>query len=209
MRNPLIEEVVLNLNKYDPEEIVISIDRADFRAVIPYVDITIQISLIDEVDEQKWKIYFIGYLAGCLSSSTSFCMDFTKDHPLLWDYNDLQASLYFTGLPDNFYKLYWDLHHVHTSLYGSYFKVEKHLNAEKEFEELMKSNYGLLANGPKRLLVEFAECLKRQGVKSSIINERKPTFWNGQRIVSELRNPSLLLIGESYIVTDEFKLERI
>lgn len=212
MKNPLIEEIVSKLSNYDPEEITISIDRADFKAACPYVDITIQISSadeVDEVDDQKWRLYLIGYLAGYISGAASFWMNFKKDHPLLWDYNDLQASLYFNGIPDNFYKLYWDLNHVYTSLYDSYYGLKKYLNTEKAFEELMKSNYGLLASGPKRLLIEFAECLERQGVKSSIINESKPTFWNGERTVSELKNSSLLLIGASFIISDEFKLERI
>jgi len=209
MESPLIEEIVLNLSNYDPEEITISIDRVDFKAACPYVDITIQISLVEDLDDQKWRLYLIGYLAGYVSGAASFEIDFKKDHPLLWDYNDLQASLYFNGKPEDFYRLYWDLNHIYTSLYGSYSGIEKYLNTERKFEDLMKSNYGLLASGPKRLLVDFAECLERQGVKSSIINEQKPTFWNGERTVSELRSPSLLLIGESYIITDEFKLERI
>lgn len=209
MRNSLIEEIVSNLNNYDPEEITISIDRTDFKAAPPYVDITLQISSIDEVDDQKWRLHLIGYLACHISDAASFGMNFKKDHPLLWDYNDLQASLYFNGISKDFYKLYWDLNHTYTSLYGSYSGVEKYLNTERKFEELMKSKYGLLATGPKRLLVDFAECLERQGIKSSIINEHKPTFWNGERTVSELKNASLLLIGESYIISDEFELERI
>ncbi len=207
MKNLTIEEIVFSLNKYDPEEISISIDRADFKAAPPYIDITIKIASIDEMYEQKWKIHAIDYLAGNISGTESFWMDLKKDHPLLWDYNDLQASLYFNGIPDNFYMLYWDMCEIHASSFGPYYGVEKYLNREIAFEELMRSNYGLLANGPKRLLIEFAECLKRQGVKSTIINEGKPIFWNGQRIVSELRNPSLLLIGESYIIANIFRPE--
>lgn len=209
MKNALIEEIARNLDQFDPEEILISIDRADFKAAVPYVDINIQTTSIDDVVEQKWRIYLIGYLAGRLESGESYFMYFKNDHPLLWDYNDLQASLYFNGLPGDFYKLYWDLYNVHESLYGSYYDMDKYLNTEIKLHELMRSNYGLLANGPKRLLIEYAKCLEKESVKSSIINEREPTFWNGERIVSGLRNPSVLLFGGSYIITDEFRLEKI
>lgn len=203
-----IEELALKLNEYALEEMKISIDRTDFQIEIPYIDITIRISL-DELKEEKWRIHLIGYLSGNISTSTSFYMDFKKDHPLLWDYNDMQASLYFTGLPNDFYKLYWDLHHIHTSLYGSYCAIDKYLNTEAKLDELLKAGYGLLANGPKKLLIQFAECLENNGIKSSIINDRVPVFWDGTQIVSALQNFSVLLIGESYIITNEFKMENI
>ncbi|GAA3913161.1 hypothetical protein GO495_24785 [Chitinophaga oryziterrae] len=208
MNSTSLENIVLELNEYDPEEVQLSIDSADFRVENPYLNITVRIEM-DETREEKWRIYLIGYLSGHISTATSFYVDLKKDHPLLWDYNNIQASLYFNGQPDDFYRLYWDLHNIHTSLYGSYNTIDKYLNEVGQLDKLLKSGYGLLANGPKNLLVKFAECLEENGIKSSITNEREPVYWNGSRTVSALQNLSVLLIGESYIITNEFKIEKI
>lgn len=209
MKDLLIQEIVLKLGHFDPEEIIISISQVNLEEGIPYVDVNIQTTSSDDVDEQKLRICFIGYLAAQISSGKSHSMDWNDDHPLLWDYNDLQASLYFSNSPADRYKLYWDLNYITKSLYESYGGLDKFLNTEVEFAKLMTSTYGLLANGPKQLLTEYAKCLEKHDMKYSIISEREPSFWNGQRMVYGRITPSILLIGESYIIANEFNVEKI
>jgi hypothetical protein len=209
MKESFIPEIISGLNNYEPEEIIIRIDKAILSADIPFIEITVQINEVNEVSERKWRISLNSYLSGQVSTDTACFMEHTNDHSLLWEYNDLQASLYFTGAPDDIYKLYWDLHNIHTYLYGSRLGVEKYLNTGRKFDDLMKAQYGLLANGPKKLLTKLAECLQKHGVKSTIVNERKPSFWNGHKYVAELRELSLLFIGDSYFIAEEFKAEDI
>lgn len=208
MGNISLEDIVLQLKEYDPEEIKLSIDKAEFRPDSSFIDITVQ-TQVDKLREEKWRIHLIGHLSGHLSTNTSYYIDQKKDHPLLWDYNDLQASLYFNGEPDDFHKFYWDLYNVHKSIYGSYFTVDKYLNDGILLNKLMMSRNGLLAKGPKNLLIKFAECLEKHGVQSSIINGVAAVYWNGNEMVPASQNLSVLFIGESYIISNDFKIENL
>jgi len=209
MKESLILEIISGLNKYDPEDITILVDKAILSTDISFIEITVRINDVDAVNERKWRISADSYFSGQISTDTACFMELTNTHPLLWDYNDLQASLYFTGEPDDIYKLYWYLQNIHTHLYGTRSGMEKYLNTGRKFDDLLKAQYGLLANGPKKLLTKFAGCLQEHSVKSTIVNERKPSFWDGHKHVAELRELSLLLIGDSYFIADEFKVETI
>lgn len=209
MKEALILEVISGLNKYDPEDITIRIDRAILSTDAPFIEIAVHINEVDEISEKKWRISPDSYFSGQISTNAACFMELTNTHPLLWEYNDLQASLYFTGKPADVYKLYWDLQNIHTHLYGAGLGMEKYLNTGRKFDDLLKAQYGLLANAPKKLLIKLVECLQKHGIKSSIVNERKPSFWNGEKHVAELRELSLLLIGDSYFIANEFKAEAI
>lgn len=191
-------------NNYDPEGIEITIDKGDFDLKDPSVNITVIFE--DEIAE-KWTVLVSGYLNSRISFKIpAHSMNLLKDDPLSWEYNDVQASLYFSGDVQYPFELISDLIGINRSLYGQYASSFKHFNELRELKELITAKAGLLAHGPKKLLLKYIACLDKHGVKSSIANERPVTVWDGEKRVASDNKAQVLFIGHSYIIADDFSL---
>ena len=194
------------INNHDPEDISISILKADFEQNEP--SFKIQVSGIGYNDESnytfEWIIKTINYRSSRLSSDLASTIEISDDNPLLWYYSDSQSEIYFNGVCNDADKLFIDLYHIHNFLFKGLFNFENTLNQASDFGNLLKSKTGLLANGPNSLMKEYANVLDRNGIGYSIIGNRTPTYWDGQNHIQEVGNAKVLLIGNSYIVADQF-----
>ncbi|NIG55541.1 hypothetical protein [Chitinophaga sp. Cy-1792] len=207
MEKSLICNLVTELSIYDPEEIDIRILNFDTSTTTPFVDLVIKISTVEEEKTGDLRIQFDQLHAACISLIPANDIFYSDDHPLLWDYNDLQASLYFTGVSADVYKLFWEVKQIEKRLYGHYQYIDRYLNSELEVVKLMKAGRGLFANGPKKLLQEMAKVLADNVLKFSLISEREPSLCDGTRLTAKRQYPSALLVGNSYFIANKIDVD--
>lgn len=203
----LPKEIAEILENHDPKELHIVFNKIEYEASNPTFDI--QISAISYNDEdnlvRNWVIETLQYRTCNLSLDFATTIEIYDSHPLLWQFSDIQSSMYFSGSCSNPDKLLLELYRTHKSLVGNFLQFEEVMHRTGEFEVAMKSTSGLFAMGPKRLLEAYAACLENYNLKYTIIGDRVPTFWNGEQHVQENGAAKILFIDNSYIIADSFK----
>lgn len=194
------------LKDHDPEDISILILKIDNKEA--ELNLKIQVSGFGYNDEEnyilEWTIKTIQYRSSRVCFDTASSIEISIDEPLLWYYSDKQSSIYFNGSCNDTDKLFLDLYRVHNSIFKGQLNFEDTLNQSYKFDSLLKSNNGLLASGPRKLLEEYATVLNRHNIKYSIIGDIVPQYWNGQKNNEEIGNAKVLLIDNSYIIADKF-----
>lgn len=204
-----LEELILVINNnYDPEETSIIIDRFSFRRKSSFVDMDIQLDVGDDARFEQWRLRISGYRASKLINNSFSEILLFKEHPLLWMYNDLQVSLYFEGAIKDPYKFNWTLNQVHQSILNDFIPVNTFVNTELNINNINEPQYGLLARGPKKLMLAYSECLKQEQLNYSFVGEVEPKLWNGERFAHGFQNPKVLVLENSYVIADDFFLEK-
>ncbi|OMP75153.1 MULTISPECIES: hypothetical protein [unclassified Chitinophaga] len=191
-------ELLNELNKYYPDDRTILIEEVDFKSEIPYVIIRFKyVNYINEKDwvDQRWQVNLKGFKVANVSSEPFISVEFETEHALLWEHQDPLTNLYFSGVPADIFKLYWDLTQVHNELFENYVEVDRFLNHQDvNFDELLKAGAGLFAKGPQRLMSKYAELLEKHSVKTNML-------YNRELNLSPL---TVMFIGKTYIVAEEF-----
>ena len=201
------EELAKIFEEYDYDDLKLYIRKVDFYSDIFTFNVEIktdangyQASLGEE-----WIVNVTGQRENRISFDLAADIDIKEDHPLLWKYTDLQCELYFSGICADPGKVFLDMYQTHYSLFRKYIPFETYLNSNS-FNSLFKMAGGLLARGPKTLLLKYAESLNAQGLDFSIIGERLPTYWDGNSFVPENRDLKVLFMSETstYIIGQSF-----
>jgi hypothetical protein len=191
---------------YD-DELEITVLKTNFSLENPIVNIEISHPTFDRGDniKREWEIKILGYKKSRLLFYPSSYISISLDHPLLWEFNDIQCELYFGAKCKNVKELFADLYEVHSSVFDSYIPFETFLNnIGRNIFRLFDSHGGLLAKGPKKLLSKYKSCLDEYKLKPSLISERFPSYWDGQQFIAENLNAKILFLDESYIIADHF-----
>lgn len=207
----LLEEYVSQIDNYPPERLDIQIKNLEFQAADAILEFSVCLDIGDCLSTTYYKLSITGYEKSNIKSSRFSSIALSSTHALLWEYNDLQTSLYFNGMPDTPYKLFWELNKVHESVLGSYLPFNAYLNREFTGQNLLNAKYGLFASGPKKLLSLYAVCLEQEGVNYSMINENKPWLYSAKegRFVREFQYPKVLFLDGSFIIAMNFDIEEI
>ena len=159
--------------------------------------------------DQIWRVTTRGYKTSRISFDHADQFEILEDHPLLWDYSDVQTELFFKGEIKEASKLLIDLFIVHQRLYKGYkpfpLVVEENLNFFKPFQY---SN-GSLVKGSKKTLLEYGNVLKQNGVDFYLLGERDPTYWTGFEFLPESKDLKLMLMQRSYLIADDYTFEQL
>jgi hypothetical protein len=194
-------EIKYVLDNYDPEDISISITRADFSGEMPVFNFTIY-GLDDH--PQNWTLEVAGHRTSELLF-TSYISDteihLTDDHPFLWQYSDIQSELFFNGSSPDIYRIISELNQIDFQLFGKY------QHSSEQLYTLLRSSNGSLGKGSKKLLTMYKECLNKYGIKASIVGEYSPTYNDGKNKFNG-ETLKIFLIGGSYIVGQDFIFTR-
>jgi len=143
---------------------------------------------------QKWTIQTVGHKKNHFSIGVDSPIDIKDDHPLLWEFTDIQCELYFKGKIKNPQKLSYDLSIIHKNLFDNFqiFNITFE-DKRSNFRPFQYTN-GLLTKGSKKLLERYALCLKENGLDYSIIGERLLTS----------QTLKILFLGDSYVIAESF-----
>lgn len=153
---------------------------------------------------QHWQLTITGYITGTISVDHCVNLHCNNIHPLLWPYTDTQCELYFNGVIKDASSLFYDLFLVHKRAFGSYLPLETFLNRNTDFHKLMLASSGLLAKGPKELLMEYASCLLRHQLAYTIIGEHSPGYLDGNAVGKTGKSLEILFMDDHYVIAERF-----
>lgn len=188
--------------RFCEDELDISITKVEFLENIFTINFSLMsISTEEEINanDQLWTIQTVGHKKNKISFDKGSEIRIEQDHPLLWEYNDVNCELYFNGSSSDSNKLHVALYKLHFELFKNYIPAGTYFNALYSYD-LLKARNGLLARGPKRLMMKYAECLRHAGVDFSILEGRaKPE-----------NNLVILFIdnADTYIIAEDFSFFR-
>jgi len=207
----LPEEMVQLLESTDEDDLNIFFRKAGFHEDSPTVEIELSSipNYSDNIVKQQWRIEILAQKAGKIHLEITDTIQLLDDHPLLWEFNDVCTSLYFHGDGEKLIQLFPELYRIHYDTFQNYLPFRKFLNDTLELQTLLRSGNGLLASGPKKYIEKFSECFISEGIEHSLVGEREPKFWNGNSYVSQRVPVKVLIIGNSYLIAENFSFEKI
>ncbi len=132
-----------------------------------------------------------------------------SDHILIKLQKDENVSLYFNGKPSNSYTLIGKLILSHQEVCENWIPFDKYLNSIAHISSLLEGGHGLLAEGPKILLDKYAEVLVSENIIVSNLKSRPAKWWDGNNWIEEKSPLSILILGESYFIAEQFESKRI
>ncbi len=195
------------IEAYDYEDLDMSLTNVIFDTNGFRMDLDLRTVNQAQGDDRRaaWRVEAIGHRENRITFDYGENIRIVNDHPLLWRYNDLQASLYYTGRCSDPEKLFYQIYQVHFSLYQTYIPVEIFLNMN-DFVRQFQLSGGLVARAPQKVLTRYAQCLADHGIEWSIINEHRPTYWDGAGHRPERTDLKILLIGQTntFVIAENF-----
>ncbi|MBO9200218.1 MULTISPECIES: hypothetical protein [Niastella] len=186
-------EIQYLLDNHDEEDIHLLITKADFSGEIPILSLTVY---EHGKEPQNWTLEVIGHRASKVSFSSvveDSTILITDDHPLLWQYSDVQSELYFNGSGKDVYRVVSEINKIDFDLFGKYQRSSEQLYT------LLRASHGLLCKGPERLLSKYEKCLNKYGIDTSLVSGYIPT--SGETL-------KLFLVSGSYIMGQDFLFTR-
>jgi len=202
----LPKEIIDIPEGYTEDDYNLYITSVDYSTNDLVFDITLEMDwFIDKEDIFKqWKVRTTGHRKNHISFDRTAFIAITNDHPLLWEFTDLQCELYFSGQCKDPAMLFYHLYLTHKSLFKIYQPFNISFGDDTNTSTRFQYTNGLLAEGPKKLLTKYADCLKQNGLDYSIIGERPATCWDGKQFVNENKNLKVFLLGDTYIIAEDF-----
>lgn len=116
-----------------------------------------------------------------------------QEHPILWEYNQPHADVYFTSAPQNEFELLGPLYERARELFAAVRLGSTEIFASSKS---LRQGYGLLARGPTTVANEIYD-IATQFVASSLVQTRPA---GGEYL--------LLDFGDNYVVCREVRLAR-
>jgi hypothetical protein len=208
MNEPLLPVTLTNLSeKYLYEDLDLCITNVLMNDQVFNVELSVRTAkhYWGEPLDQRWQIEVIGHRQNNVSFDYGESIEILTDHPVLWKYSDFQAELYFSGVCEHPDRLFYQMYQVHYALYQGLVPFEAFLNTN-DFGRFFQLPGGLLAKGPRKLLQAYAPFLEEAGLKWSITNERKASYWDGASHQPERDDLQILRIDQTttYIVAEGF-----
>ena len=123
----------------------------------------------------------------------------TQEHELLWHYHQPHFVASFYGqLPDPF-AVMGALFERHNELVGAWVPFLKYFNPSIPLIELLRGPYGMLAEGPERLVLAYEEVLANYGVS---VSHHRYTNAKDESL-------SILILDEAYVIAKAFVAEAV
>ncbi len=167
---------------------------------------------LDEWPNQIWEV-------GCRHTRAFSLVDFeltdwtlTDDHVLLWDHQEPFSQLNFRGPTRKREEVMWKLVERHRAVAWPWIPFERYINPTI-LANCLSSGSGVLADGPDRLLREYAEVLEGNDCEPYFPYPPRPAHrWDEENrcwIDEEEKLSVMILGGSSYVVGTDFFASRV
>lgn len=191
--------------KYTEDNINLSIENINYANE----DITLRVSIVGNYEEngavlnQQFDIKISGCKKNLVQDNRTSFINIEDENPLLWEYNDIQCSLYYTGKCKNLHKLFWELYIAHQTIFAGFKTFDIH-----SMRNFNKFSNGQLASGPEKLMIKYAECLENNNLEYNMIGKYSRLFRDGKANIHE-KKMKILFIGNSYFIGENFEFIKI
>jgi hypothetical protein len=136
----------------------------------------------------------------------------TDDHALLWDHQEPFTQLNFIGPCAKNEGVLWKLYARHRAIAWPWIPFERYMTPAI-LESCLSTGSGVLADGPERLLKEYADVLRENGVEPYFPYSSRPAHrWDEETrawVNEEAKLSVLVLGGSSYMIGTDFFATRI
>jgi hypothetical protein len=136
----------------------------------------------------------------------------SEDHALLWDHQEPFSQLNFVGPRTNHESLLWRLYERHRAVAWPWIPFDRYLTPAV-LECRLSAGCGVLADGPERLLREYAAVLAESDLEPYFPYPPRPAHrWDEDLrcwVDADERLSVLILGGASYIVGSDFCASRV
>jgi hypothetical protein len=200
----LPNDLIELLEKNDPEDINIVFTKIDHEKSNPTFEIRLSTQDDGSTIIRHWTIKTEQFRKSRISSDYASSIEIYHDHPILWQFSDIQSQVYFNGTCSDPDKLFVDLYKTHRLLFGDFISFDDTIHRSSDFNKILKYTNGLFATGPRKVISEYANLLGKYNLTYSIIGDRLPTYWDNEKHVTETGSAKVLFIDSSYIIADEF-----
>jgi hypothetical protein len=167
---------------------------------------------LDEVSHQVWDVGSRSVRAFSLMDFEFTAWTLSDDHALLWEYQEPFSQLNFLGPASSHEDVLCSLHERHRAVAGHWIPFERYING-CFLAKRLSGGSGLLADGPDRLMREYAAVLSESDLRPYFPYPPRPArHWDPQRRrwVDEQERLSALVLGaSSYIVGTDFFANRV
>ncbi|MCU0513536.1 MAG: hypothetical protein MUE40_13325 [Anaerolineae bacterium] len=136
--------------------------------------------------------------------TTTGDVQLVTDHPLLYEYSQPPAALFFRGALADAHDIVLDIAQAHATTFQGWRHFPQYLNVEQPLLTLLQSGGGLLGQMPLPLAQRLAQVLDRHGLEHKLLTG-EPTLKppaSGQPLQA-------LFIGESYFVSFAFSVDEM
>jgi len=197
-------------NEFDEDDFDLYITRADYSGNSFLIDFALDVEDINERGgiSQKWTIEATEHRKNHISLDFAPFIEIKIDHPLLWEFTDTQCQLYFAGQCKNPEKLFYDLYATHKSMFGRHQCFNIYLGEETPCFKSFQYSSGLLAQGSKKLMERYADCLRQNGLDFTIIGEQPPRYWDGKQFILGDADLKVLFLGSTYVIAKYFSFRQ-
>lgn len=160
---------------------------------------------------QLWEAQISGVRDELIKSDWVDELILTDEHPLLWQFNNIQTELYFSKPTQKPFELLNSIFEAHLTITKGWFDIRKFINGGSDLSliGLCKSSNALFAKGPKRILEVYAQVLNEYEMKPNLFGDMAPKRWTGDQWIEESEGLRILLIGKSYVIAEQFDFERV
>jgi hypothetical protein len=201
----LPKEIIDIPDEYTEEDYNLYITKVDYPAIELTFDLILEGHIYDnDILTKKWTVQTVGHRKNNISFDKTIDIKISVDHPLLWEFTDTQCQLYFTGQSENPEKLFYDLFVTHKKLFKSFQHFNISFGQDTNISSRFQFGNGLLAEGPKKLLEKYADCLIQNGLEYTIIGERPATRWDGDKFSLENTGLKVFTLGDSFVIAQNF-----
>jgi hypothetical protein len=167
---------------------------------------------LEEVPDQVWEIGARHARAFALTEFEFTSWTISEDHVLLWEHQEPFSQLNIHGPASSHGEVLWDLHERHRAVAGHWIPFDRYLNSAFLGNRL-SGGCGVLADGPYRLLREYAAVLVESDLEPYFpYPARPPHSWDTESNcwLDPDHNLSVLILGgSSYVVGCDFFANRV
>ena len=210
-RHPVLPKELEDIfEEYTEDDYSLYVTKAEYFTDKFLLDFSLDVQDINDKGSiyQEWTIQADRQRKTHISFDFAPFIEFKEEHPLLWEFTDIQCQLYFNGQCNDFQKLFYDLYQTHKQLFGQYLCFSIPFAEETSYLKPFQYTNGLLTKGPKKLMEKYGECLKKNGLTCNFIGERQPMYWDGNQYIPETKDLKIMFIGNTYIIAEEFSFRR-
>jgi hypothetical protein len=123
---------------------------------------------------------------------------------------DTWKNLSFCRAPHSAVETVGRLWIAHQNIAGDWIPFERYFNPYGgNLVGLLEGGYGQIAHGPSFLIDTYAHVLNNDGVDAYTSDERRLTSWKNRRLNENLTCLATLMIGESFLVAEQFEEQQL